>query len=249
MGLFDGKNIVVTGAGKGIGYAIAENFAKEGAKVAVISQSEASCGKAAEKINSQYPDSAIAYPVNVGDYEAVQTLGEKILVDFDGVINILVNNAGIVRDGLIMRMKEEDWQSVIQVNLQGAFNFIKAFQRSLMKAEEARIINMTSIMGITGNAGQANYSASKAGLIGLTKSVAKELASRKVTCNAIAPGFIETDMTAELDEKVIQGVLDMIPLKYLGNVEDIASATLFLASPQAHYITGQVLTVDGGMTV
>jgi 3-oxoacyl-[acyl-carrier protein] reductase len=166
-----------------------------------------------------------------------------------GTVNILVNNAGVTRDGLLMRMKDEDWDTVLDTNLKGAFNTVKAFQRTLMRAEDPRIIQIASVIGLIGNAGQANYSASKAGLIGFTKAVARELSGRKVTCNAIAPGFITTDMTDELPEKVRDEVLGKIPLGDFGAVEDIAAAVLFLASAEARYITGQVLAVDGGMTM
>lgn len=240
--------MVVTGGGRGIGQEIAKAFAAEGAKVAVVSRSAASCGKAAEEINAEFPESATAYAVDVADHEAVQELAKKIGEEL-GSVNILVNNAGITRDGLLMRMKEEDWDTVLDTNLKGAFNTVKAFMRPLMKAEDPRIINIASVIGLIGNAGQANYSASKAGLIGFTKAVARELAGRQVTCNAIAPGFITTDMTDELPEKVRNEVLGKIPLGSFGEVKDIASAILFIASKEARYITGQVLAVDGGMTM
>jgi 3-oxoacyl-[acyl-carrier protein] reductase len=175
-------------------------------------------------------------------------VGKQIVADFGGV-NILVNNAGITRDGLLLRMKPEDWDAVLDTNLKGAFNTVKAFQRLLMKADDPRIINVSSVIGIIGNAGQANYAASKAGLIGFTKSVARELAGRKVTCNAIAPGFIRTDMTEVLGEKLQEEVLKIIPLKDMGNPDEIANLALFLASPDARYITGQVIAIDGGMTM
>ncbi len=239
---------MVTGGGRGIGGAIAMAFAAEGAKVAVVSRSESSCGKSAEEINAAYPGSAKAYAIDVADHQAVQELGKTIVADF-GTVNILVNNAGVTRDGLLMRMKEEDWDTVLDTNLKGAFNTVKAFMRVLMKAEDPRIINIASVIGLIGNAGQANYSASKAGLIGFTKAVAKELSGRAVTCNAVAPGFITTDMTGELSEKVREEVLKNIPLSSFGETADIASAVLFLASKDARYITGQVLAVDGGMTM
>lgn len=223
-------------------------LAAEGAKVAVVSRSESSCGKSADAINAAYPDSAKAYAVDVADHAAVQELGKQIVADF-GSVNILVNNAGVTRDGLLMRMKDEDWMTVLDTNLKGAFNTVKAFMRVMMKAEDPRIINMASVIGLIGNAGQANYAASKAGLIGFTKSVARELAGRNVTCNAIAPGFITTDMTDELPEKVREEVLTKIPLSTFGDVKDITAAVLFLASKDARYITGQVLAVDGGMTM
>ena len=239
---------MVTGGGRGIGGSIAMAFAAEGAKVAVVSRSESSCGRSTEEINAAYPGSAKAYAVDVADHEAVQELGKQIAADF-GSVNILVNNAGVTRDGLLMRMKEEDWDTVLDTNLKGAFNTVKAFMRTLMKAEDPRIINIASVIGLIGNAGQANYAASKAGLIGFTKSVAKELSGRAVTCNAVAPGFITTDMTGELSEKIREEVLKNIPLSSFGEVADIAAAVLFLASKEARYITGQVLAVDGGMTM
>lgn len=239
---------MVTGGGRGIGGAIAKAFAAEGAKVAVVSRSESSCGRTAEEINAEYPGVAKAYAIDVADHEAVQALGKQIAADF-GTVNILVNNAGVTRDGLLMRMKEEDWMTVLDTNLKGAFNTVKAFMRVMMKAEDPRIINIASVIGLIGNAGQANYAASKAGLIGFTKSVARELAGRKVTCNAVAPGFITTDMTDELPEKLREEVKGSIPLGEFGSVNDIANVTLFLASTDARYITGQVVAVDGGMTM
>lgn len=248
MSRFANQVAVVTGAGRGIGQAIAQALAAEGAKVAVVSRSEASCGKAAEEINASYPGSAKAYGVDVADHEAVQALA-KIITEELGSVSILINNAGVTRDTLLMRMKEEDWDTVLDTNLKGAFNTVKAFMRTLMKADNARIINIASVIGLIGNAGQTNYSASKAGLIGFTKSVARELAGRQVTCNAIAPGFITTDMTDELPDSVKEAVINKIPLASFGETADIASAVTFLASKEAHYITGQVLAVDGGMTM
>lgn len=248
MSRFQDKVVVVTGAGRGIGKAIARAFASEGAKVAVISRSAGSCQSAADEINAEFADSAKAYAVDVADHEAVQELGKQIIEDF-GTVNVLVNNAGVTRDGLLMRMKDEDWDTVLDTNLKGAFNTVKAFQRTLMKATDPRIINIASVIGLIGNAGQANYSASKAGLIGFTKAIAKELSGRKVCCNAVAPGFITTDMTDELDEKLREGILANIPLKEFGETDDIASLVLFLASKDARYITGQVVACDGGMTM
>ncbi len=248
MQRFANKTAVVTGAGRGIGQEIARALAAEGAKVAVVSRSESSCGKAADEINAAFPGSATAYAVDVADHTAVQDLAKRI-GDELGTIHFIVNNAGVTRDGLLMRMKEEDWDTVLDTNLKGAFNTVKGFMRVLMKAEDPRIINIASVIGLIGNAGQANYSASKAGLIGFTKAVARELAGRQVTCNAVAPGFITTDMTDDLNEKVREEVMKKIPLGSFGQVQDIAAAVLFLASPAARYITGQVLAVDGGMTM
>jgi len=248
MQSFEGKVAVVTGGGRGIGGAIAKAFAARGAKVAVVSRSEASCGKTADEINAEFPDSAKAYALDVADHAAVAALGKQVIADF-GSVNILVNNAGVTRDGLLMRMKEEDWMTVLDTNLKGAFNTVKAFMRPMMKAEDPRIINIASVIGLIGNAGQSNYAASKAGLIGFTKSVARELAGKKVTCNAVAPGFIQTDMTDVLSDEVKEAILGKIPLGDLGRVGDISDLVIFLAGPGARYITGQVLAVDGGMTM
>jgi 3-oxoacyl-[acyl-carrier protein] reductase len=245
---FKDQIVVVTGAGRGIGQEIARTFAAGGAKVALISRSESSCGSAAEDINKTFPGSCSAYAVDVSNHDAVQATAKQI-ADELGAVSILVNNAGVTRDGLLMRMKEEDWDTVLDTNLKGAFNTVKAFMRPLMKAEQARIINIASVIGLIGNAGQANYSASKAGLIGFTKAVARELAGRAVTCNAIAPGFITTDMTDELSDDVKNAVIAKIPLASFGNTDDIAKTVAFLASAEARYITGQVLAVDGGMTM
>ncbi|WP_411826442.1 3-oxoacyl-[acyl-carrier-protein] reductase [Luteolibacter sp. AS25] len=245
---FQDKIVVVTGAGRGIGQEIARSFAAQGAKVALISRSESSCGSAAEDINKSYPGSCTAYPVDIADHGAVQEIAKRITEEV-GAPNILVNNAGVTRDGLLMRMKEDDWDTVLDTNLKGAFNTVKAFMRPLMKSEDARIINIASVIGIIGNAGQSNYSASKAGLIGFTKAIARELAGRAVTCNAIAPGFVTTDMTDELSDAVKEAVIGKIPLASFGTTKDIADAVTFLASPSARYITGQVLAVDGGMTM
>lgn len=246
--MFTEKVAVVTGAGRGIGYAIALNLAAGGAKVAVVSRSLSSCSSAAEEINKLYPQSAKAYAVDVADFDAVQVVGGEILADF-GTINILVNNAGITRDGLMLRMKSEDWDVVLETNLKGAFNTTKAFLKPLMKSGAGRVINISSVVGIVGNPGQANYCASKAGLIGYTKAIAKELASRKVTCNVVAPGFIATEMTDVLNEKQREGILSGIPLGEMGTAEDIAATVCFLASDKARYITGQVIACDGGMTM
>jgi len=248
MSRFANKLAVVTGGGRGIGQEIARQLASEGAKVAVVSRSPSSCGKAADDINAEFPGSAKAYAVDVADHDAVQELA-KTIGDELGQIHILVNNAGVTRDTLLMRMKEEDWDTVLDTNLKGAFNTVKAFMRPLMKAEDARIINIASVIGLIGNAGQANYSASKAGLIGFTKAVARELAGRAVTCNAVAPGFITTDMTDDLPQAVKDAVIAKIPLATFGSTKDIAAAVAFLASADARYITGQVLAIDGGMTM
>ncbi len=245
---FEGQTAIVTGAGRGIGEAIAKRLADGGAKIAVVSRTEANAAKTAEAINAGHPGAAKAYPVDVADFQAVQELGEAILEDF-GRIDILVNNAGVTRDGLSMRMSSEDWDAVVDTNLKGAFNFIRAVQRPMAKQRSGRIINIASVVGITGNAGQANYSASKAGLIGLTKTIARELSGRGITSNVVAPGFIETDMTAVLPESIRTAVVEKIPLARFGAPDDIAAAVAFLAGPEAGYITGQVLVVDGGMVM
>lgn len=248
MGKLQDKVAVVTGAGRGIGKAIAEKLASEGARVAIVSRTEANSQAAADAINALYPGAARGYAVDVGNGAAVAEMGKQVLADFDHV-DILVNNAGVTKDGLLLRMSEEDWDFVVDTNLKGAFHMVKAFQRSLLKQKGARIINIASVIGLMGNAGQANYAASKAGLIGFTKSLAKEYAGRGVTANVIAPGFIATDMTGVLDEKVKAAILEKIPLGDFGQAEDIAATALFLASPEARYITGQVLAVDGGMVM
>jgi 3-oxoacyl-[acyl-carrier protein] reductase len=251
MARFTDKVAVVTGAGRGIGLEIAKAFVAEGGKVAVVSRSAGSCGGAADAINAAHPgepEVAKAYAVDVSDHDAVQAMGKQIIADF-GTVNILVNNAGVTRDGLLMRMKDEDWDTVLDTNLKGAFNTVKAFQRTMMKASDPRIINISSVIGLIGNAGQVNYAASKAGLIGFTKSVARELAGRKVTCNAIAPGFIATDMTDELNDDQKEAIVGNIPLTEMGTTAAIAALTLFLASAEARYITGQVVASDGGMTM
>ncbi|MFT5471567.1 MAG: 3-oxoacyl-[acyl-carrier protein] reductase [Verrucomicrobiales bacterium] len=248
MGQLDDKIAVVTGGGRGIGKAIAMRFAAEGAKVAVVSRSEASCSAAADEINAAHPGSAQAFAVDVADFETTVALG-KTIIEALGKVDILVNNAGVTRDNLAMRMTEEDWDTVIDTNLKGAFNCIKAFQRSLMRQKGARVINISSVVGLMGAAGQLNYSASKAGLIGMTKSLAKEYAGRGMRVNAIAPGFISTDMTSSLTDAQKDGILKAIPLRLLGESNDIAEAAAFLAGPGGNYITGQVLTVDGGMVM
>jgi 3-oxoacyl-[acyl-carrier protein] reductase len=239
---------VVTGAGRGIGKAIAERFAAEGAKVAVISRTEANSNNAAEAINATHPGAAKGYAVDVSDGAKVAELGKQVLADL-GSVDILVNNAGVTRDGLALRMSEEDWDTVLDTNLKGAFNLVKAFQRSILKSKNGRIINIASVIGLIGNAGQCNYAASKAGLIGFSKSLAREFAGRAITVNAIAPGFIVTDMTNELNDAQKEGVLKQIPLGSFGDAVDIANAAAFLASDEARYITGQVLAVDGGMVM
>ncbi len=238
---------VVTGAGRGIGRAIALRLAQDGANIVCVSRTESNSQKVADEVTA-IGRKSWAVAVDVGDTEAVEVAVAKILEDTEG-INILVNNAGVTRDGLLMRMSEEDWDTVLDTNLKGAFTLTKALARSMRKAENARIINISSVVGLMGNAGQANYAASKAGLIGFTKSCAKEFAKSGITVNAIAPGFIATDMTDELSDKVKEAIRANIPMGELGEVGDIAEATAYLAGPGARYVTGQVLTVDGGMVM
>jgi 3-oxoacyl-[acyl-carrier protein] reductase len=238
---------VVTGAGRGIGRAIALKFAAEGADVVCVSRTAENSEKVAAEVRAA-GRKAWAVAVDVADAAAVDAAVEKILADA-GRLDILVNNAGVTRDGLIMRMSEADWDTVLDTNLKGAFLFTKAFARTLLKQRSGRVINITSVAGIAGNAGQSNYASSKAGLIGFTKSLAREFASRGVTVNAIAPGFTETDMTAVLKEEIKAEVVKQIPLATFGQPEDIAFAAVYLAGPSGRYVTGQVLAVDGGMTM
>lgn len=241
------KIAVVTGAGRGIGRAIALAYANEGADVVCVSRTQENSEKVAEEVR-QLGQKAWAMAVDVSDTASVESAAKQILADC-GKVDILVNNAGVTRDTLLMRMSEEDWDTVLDTNLKGAFLFHKAFARAFMKQRAGRIINLASVVGLTGNAGQCNYAASKAGLIGFTKSIAKEMAPRGINVNAIAPGFIQTDMTAVLSDDVKDTVLKNIPLGSLGQAEDIAAAAVFLAGNGGRYITGQVLTVDGGMVM
>jgi 3-oxoacyl-[acyl-carrier protein] reductase len=238
---------VVTGAGRGIGRAIALKFASNGADVVCVSRTVENSEKVAEEVRV-LGRRAWALAVDVSDSAAVSAAAETILTAA-GRVDILVNNAGVTRDGLFMRMSEADWDTVLNTNLRGAFLFTKAFSRAFMKQRQGRIINISSVIGLIGNAGQSNYAASKAGLIGFTKSVAKELGSRSVTCNAIAPGFIQTDMTSVLEDKVREALLKQIPLGSFGQADDVAEAALYLSGPGGRYVTGQVLTVDGGMVM
>ncbi|HUA38419.1 MAG TPA: 3-oxoacyl-[acyl-carrier-protein] reductase [Candidatus Sulfopaludibacter sp.] len=247
MSLLENQIAVVTGAGRGIGRAIALKFAAEGADVACISRTQDNSEKVAAEVRA-VGRRAWAHAVDVADAASVNAAAEKILNDC-GKVDILVNNAGVTRDNLLMRMSDAEWDAVLNTNLKGAFLITKAFSRAMVKARAGRVINLASVIGLIGNAGQSNYAASKAGLIGFTKSVARELASRGITVNVIAPGFIETDMTADLKEDLRAGVLRQIPLGSFGQPDDIAGAAVFLAGPAARYITGQVLAVDGGMVM
>jgi len=246
--LLDGKVALVTGASRGIGRAIALRLAEEGAKVAI---NYAGNVKAAEEVKAAIEEKggkALLVQADVSDSEAAEGMVASVVEAF-GTIDILVNNAGITRDAIFARMKEEDFNAVINTNLKGVFHCTKAVTKLMMKQRSGRIVNMASVVGVTGNAGQANYSAAKAGVIGFTKSVARELAGRGITVNSVAPGFIETDMTAVLSDKVKEAMAEGIPLKRAGKPEDVANAVLFLASDNAAYITGQVLHVDGGMVM
>jgi len=238
---------VVTGAGRGIGRAIALKFAAAGADVVCVSRTADNSEKVASEVRA-LGRKAWAHAVDVSDAASVSAAAEKILAEC-GRVDILVNNAGVTKDGLLMRMSDADWDAVLDTNLKGAFLVTKEFTRAFLKQRSGRIINVASIIGLIGNAGQCNYSASKAGLIGFTKAAARELASRGVTVNALAPGFIETDMTAALGEEIRTELLKRIPLNCLGKPEDIAEAALYLAGPGGRYVTGQVLTVDGGMVM
>jgi len=244
--LLEGKTILVTGASKGIGRAVAQRCAEEGANIAFTYLSSVEKGQALEEELSAIGIKAKGYRSDAADFTAAQALIDAVVADF-GQLDVLINNAGITRDNLLMRLNEEAWDEVLRVNLKSCFNTVKAATRQLMKQRSGSIINMTSVVGLKGNAGQANYAASKAGIIGFTKSVALELGSRNIRCNAIAPGFIETEMTAVLDEKTVQGWRDGIPLKRGGSPEDVANAVVFLGSDLSTYITGQVIQVDGGM--
>lgn len=242
----DGQVALVTGASRGIGRAIAERLAREGASVACIATR---AENAAETVSAceAHGVAAKAYGVDVSNTDAVAENVKQVMADLGG-LNILVNNAGITRDQILMRMTEDDFDTVVAVNLKGTWNYVKAATRPLMKSA-GRVVNISSVVGVTGNAGQVNYAASKAGVFGLTRSVAKELAGRKVTCNAIAPGFIATDMTAAVDEAASEKLTASIPLGRIGQAEEIASAVAFLVGPSGSYVTGQTLVIDGGLSL
>jgi 3-oxoacyl-[acyl-carrier protein] reductase len=246
MKLLQGKVAIVTGATRGIGKGIAEAFAAQGATVAFTYVSSDEKARALEAELEALGGKAKGFKSDAADFAAAQKLAEDVVAEF-GTIDVLVNNAGITRDTLLLRMSEEQWDEVMSVNLKSAFNLTKAVLKPMLKARSGSIINMSSVVGVKGNAGQANYAASKAGILGFTKSVAAELGSRNIRCNAIAPGFIETEMTGALDEKVVQEWREAIPLKRGGTPEDVANLSLFLASDMSTYITGQVIHVDGGM--
>ncbi|MEG6584084.1 3-oxoacyl-[acyl-carrier-protein] reductase [Dendrosporobacter sp. 1207_IL3150] len=244
----DGKVALITGASRGIGRAVAIELAKAGAKVIINYSGNITAAQDVENVIKSNGGEAIIIQSDVASSESVDAMVKQVM-DSYGRIDILVNNAGITRDNLLMRMKEEDWDAVMNTNLKGIYNCTKAVSRIMMKQKCGKIINMTSVVGITGNAGQSNYAAAKAGVIGFTKSMAKELASRGITVNAVAPGFIATDMTAVLPDQVKSELTTKIPLGRLGSTDDISAAVLFLVSEAANYITGQTLNVDGGMVM
>ena len=246
MKLLEGKNVVITGASRGIGSGIARVFADCGANIAFTYSSSEVLALELEKELIAKGIKAKAYKSNAASFKDSEKLAIQVLEDFKG-IDILINNAGITKDNLLMRMREEDFDQVIETNLKSVFNMTKAVQRTMLKQRNGSIINISSVVGVKGNAGQANYAASKAGIIGFTKSIALELGSRNIRCNAIAPGFIETEMTDRLNPEVVQAWRDGIPLKRGGTTEDVANVCLFLASDLSAYVTGQVINVDGGM--
>ena len=244
--MLEGKTAVITGASRGIGRAIALRMAKNGADLAILYAGNEAAANEVCKQAEGYGVRACAYRCNVADFDESKDVCERIVSDF-GAVDILVNNAGIIKDNLLLRMSEADFDEVLNVNLKGAFNTIKHLSRSIMKSPAGRIINISSVSGMMGNHGQANYSAAKAGIIGLTKTVAKEFAGKKVTCNAIAPGFIETDMTATLPESVKAYIDTAVPLKRMGTADEVANVVVFLASDLSSYITGEIIRVDGGL--
>lgn len=246
MKLLENKTAIITGATRGIGRGIALEYAKQGANIAFTFSSSLEAANTLESEIASFGVKGKGYQSNAADFEAAQELAKEVLKEF-GSIDILINNAGITKDNLLMRISEEDFDSVIEVNLKSVFNLTKAVIRPMMKQRSGSIINMSSVVGLKGNAGQTNYAASKAGIVGFSKSVALELGSRNIRSNVIAPGFIETEMTAKLDESVVQGWRDSIPLKRGGTPEDIANACVFLGSDMSSYITGQTISVDGGM--
>ncbi|MBV6646293.1 MAG: 3-oxoacyl-[acyl-carrier-protein] reductase [Cyclobacteriaceae bacterium] len=246
MPLLEGKTALITGASKGIGRAVAMRFAEEGANVAFTYLSSVEKGQALENELAAKGVKAKGYRSDASNFQAAEELINGVVADFGG-IDVLINNAGITRDNLLMRMSEESWDEIMNVNLKSCFNTVKASTRTFMKQRSGSIINMSSVVGVKGNAGQGNYAASKAGIIGFSKSVALELGSRGIRCNVVAPGFIETEMTEQLDEKTVQSWRDAIPLKRGGKPEDVAAACVFLGSEMSAYISGQVIQVDGGM--
>ncbi|MXN92466.1 3-oxoacyl-[acyl-carrier-protein] reductase [Flavobacterium sp. Sd200] len=246
MKLLEGKTAIITGASRGIGRGIALVFAQHGANVAFTYSASAEAAKTLEEELNAFGIKAKGYQSNAADFNEAQKLADDVVAEF-GTIDILINNAGITKDNLLMRISEADFDTVIEVNLKSVFNMTKAVQKTMLKQRSGSIINMSSVVGVSGNAGQSNYAASKAGIIGFSKSIALELGSRNIRCNVIAPGFIETEMTAKLSEEVVKGWREGIPLKRGGSPEDVANACVFLASNLSAYVTGQTLNVDGGM--
>ena len=246
MKLLEGKVAIITGASRGIGSGIAKVFADQGANVAFTYSSSVESAMALESELNALGIKAKGYKSNAADFNEAQKLVDDVIAEF-GTIDVLINNAGITKDNLLMRMSEEDFDKVIEINLKSVFNMTKAVQKIMLKNRKGSIVNMSSVVGVKGNAGQANYAASKAGMIGFTKSIALELGSRNIRCNAIAPGFIETEMTAKLNEDVVKGWREAIPLKRGGSPEDVANVCVFLGSEMSAYVTGQVINVDGGM--
>jgi len=245
MGLVEGKIALITGSARGIGFSIAEKLAENGAKVVISDMNIDAVNEAVEILTSKGYE-ACGYELNVTDFDAVEATSKVILKDL-GKIDIVVNNAGITKDNLVLRMSKADWDAVINVNLTGTFNVVKNLYRAFMKQKSGKIVNIASVIGVMGNAGQANYGASKAGVIALTKSVAKELAGRGINVNAVAPGFIETAMTDRIPEIERKNMIDAIPMKRMGKPEDIANTVLYLSSDLASYVTGQTIIVDGGL--
>jgi 3-oxoacyl-[acyl-carrier protein] reductase len=246
MNLLQGKVAIITGASRGIGSGIAKVFAEQGANVAFTYSSSVESAMALENELNALGVKAKGYQSNAANFDEAQKLVDVVIAEF-GTIDVLINNAGITKDNLLMRMSEEDFDKVIEINLKSVFNMTKAVQKIMLKNRKGSIVNMSSVVGVKGNAGQANYAASKAGMNGFTKSIALELGSRNIRCNAIAPGFIETEMTAKLNEDVVKGWREAIPLKRGGTPEDVANVCVFLASDMSAYVTGQVINVDGGM--
>ena len=248
MGRLENRVALVTGGARGIGYAIAKLFAREGALVGICDMNEEAVQKAAKSLG-EVGKEGVGFVMNVSDSKSVEDGMEKFISGQGGKLDILVNNAGITRDGLLIRMSDEQWDAVLKVNLNGTFYCTRAGVRPMMKARWGRVINLASVVGMTGNPGQANYSASKGAVIAFTKTVAKELATRNITCNALAPGFIATALTEAMTEKAKEAIMGQIPMERLGSAEDVAGAALFLASEEASYVTGQVIPVDGGMVM
>lgn len=244
----DGQVALVTGGSRGIGFAVCEKLAANGVALAIVSRSENGAAQAAETLSGRYGVACRGYSADVADFAAVDTLVSSVLADF-GHLDMLVNDAGVTRDGLLIRLKEEDWDTVLNTNLKGVFNVTRCVAKSMIRAHAGRIVNISSVVGVTGNAGQCNYAASKAGVIGFSKSLAREVAGRGITVNVVAPGFVDTDMTAKLNETQRTALQQQIPMGRIGQPSDIADVVWFLLSPASAYVTGQVLCVDGGLAM